>query len=290
MSKLDRQLDEVYGEERVVIRWPRDEVVDVDEVRKLLISNIDSHAQRVPLDLRSVDGAPPALIDLLLECQVYARSQGKLLSISIALPPMQDALSGRRRKSARVAQAEDKVDAGSSARKILSQQLDRNDPVGYDISKAEKLGRRKRSFGWSLPGRTGKKRPPLRFSRKQVAVVAGAALAVLGLEAFLIFHDPTIRVEIDPKSFERSGAARREEQPPAQQPVASPSEDGLRIWSSQDGLFKVSGYLTGVTDGVVYLSTEDGQSLKIQLDQLSEQDRQYVESLSSPSPFVPLAR
>jgi hypothetical protein len=48
MSKLDRQLDDVYGEARVVIRWPRGEEIDVDAVRNQLIEEIDHH-RAIPL-------------------------------------------------------------------------------------------------------------------------------------------------------------------------------------------------------------------------------------------------
>ncbi len=96
MSKLDRQVDEFFGESRVQIHWPCDDEVDVELLRLHLISEIDAHQQRVPLDLRGVNGAPDALVDLLLEMQRYAMSQSKVLSISASLPPMQEALSPRR--------------------------------------------------------------------------------------------------------------------------------------------------------------------------------------------------
>ena len=55
MSKLDRQLDDVFGEGRVEIYWPSDEEVDVELLRLQLISEIDAHAQRIPLDLGTGD-------------------------------------------------------------------------------------------------------------------------------------------------------------------------------------------------------------------------------------------
>jgi hypothetical protein len=54
LSKLDRQLNDVFRERRVDIHWPNDEEVDVDLLRLHLISEIDSHSQRIPLDLRGV--------------------------------------------------------------------------------------------------------------------------------------------------------------------------------------------------------------------------------------------
>ena len=55
MAKIDRQLDQVYGEERVVIRWPANAEVDLNEIRDHLIRQIDDHVQRVPQDLRAVE-------------------------------------------------------------------------------------------------------------------------------------------------------------------------------------------------------------------------------------------
>ena len=100
MSKLDRQLDDVFGEGRVEVFWPSDDEVDVELLRLQLISEIDAHAQRIPLDLRGVQGAPEQLVDLLLEMQRYAMSRSKVLSISASLPPMQEALNPRRRRKA----------------------------------------------------------------------------------------------------------------------------------------------------------------------------------------------
>jgi hypothetical protein len=100
VSKLERQLDDFFGEERVEILWPSDEEVDVELLRLQLISEIDAHTQRIPLDLRGVRGAPEQLVDLLLEMQRYAMSQSKVVSISASLPPMQEALNPRRRRKA----------------------------------------------------------------------------------------------------------------------------------------------------------------------------------------------
>lgn len=100
MAKLERQLDELYGESRVEIHWPSNDEVDVELLRLHLISEIDSHSRRIPLDLRGVNGSPEVLVDLLLEMQRYAMAQSKVLSISASLPPMQEALNPRRRRKA----------------------------------------------------------------------------------------------------------------------------------------------------------------------------------------------
>ena len=68
------------------------------------------------LILRTVNGAPDALVDLLLELQRYAMSRGKVLSISASLPPMQEALNPRRRRKAgRPQEAIDEEGTGSAS-------------------------------------------------------------------------------------------------------------------------------------------------------------------------------
>ena len=141
MSKLDRQLDKIHNESRVVIEWPKDVEVDVDALRATLIEEIDQHHRRVPLDLRSVHGAPKALVKLLLEMQRYARSKDKVLAISYALAPMQDALNPRRRRKAgrsnEAIDQEGSIDAGEVAKSALD--LDKGkSAASYDISPRRK--------------------------------------------------------------------------------------------------------------------------------------------------------
>ena len=195
MSKLDRQLDEVYGEERVVIRWPANAEVDLNEIRDHLIRQIDDHVQRVPLDLRRVDGVPQPLIDLLIECQAYARSSGKVLSISSARPEMHDALNGRpRRKSART---KNTVTAGDLAKSVLDQQLLQDEPPKYDVSKAEKIKRPKKK------GRHQKE-----STWKRYAMLAAVAILVTGVigavEWYVIFNRDPDNMIVPTKSFESS--------------------------------------------------------------------------------------
>ena len=77
MSRLDKQLDQLSGEKLVKVEWPDDETVDVPQLRANLIREIDSHSHRVPLDLRAVKGAPPDLVELLVDMRRYARSKSK---------------------------------------------------------------------------------------------------------------------------------------------------------------------------------------------------------------------
>ena len=136
MSKLDRQLDQVSGEKKVAVVWPKDADVDVVRLRERLISEIDGHNHRIPLDLRGVHGAPPALVEILIDLQKYARSEGKLLSISYALPPMQDALNPRRRRKAgRPSEAIDE-DGQPDASEVAKSLLVQDEVSEYDIGKA----------------------------------------------------------------------------------------------------------------------------------------------------------
>lgn len=141
MSKLDRQLNQASGESIVAINWPRGGLVNVDQLREQLVDEIDCHQYRVPIDLRGVHGAPDALIELLLEAQRYARSQGKLVSISAALPAMQNALSPKgRMRTAPKPEPEEKVsDASAVADELLETRY--NEEPKYDISKAERVQR-----------------------------------------------------------------------------------------------------------------------------------------------------
>ena len=81
------------------ITWPVTEEIYVDLLRSKLTREIDSHLNRVPLDLRKVEGAPAALIDLLIEMRVYAERRGKQLVVTHALPEMRESLNTRRREA-----------------------------------------------------------------------------------------------------------------------------------------------------------------------------------------------
>ena len=56
MSKFDRQLDAVYGEQRVAIQWSSSDPSDIDSLRKRLESEVDRQHTRLSLDLRGVEG------------------------------------------------------------------------------------------------------------------------------------------------------------------------------------------------------------------------------------------
>ncbi|TVS15547.1 MAG: hypothetical protein EA424_15765 [Planctomycetaceae bacterium] len=52
----------------------------------------------------------------------------------------------------------------------------------------------------------------------------------------------------------------------------------FRTWTDSEGRYSVQAKLSGVADGKVMLVCEDSDEIEIQLDRLSEADRQYVEA------------
>ena len=210
MSKLDRQLDGVFGEERVEIFWPSDDEVDVDLLRLHLISRIDDHLRRVPLDLRGVNGAPDRLVDLLLELQRYAMSQGKVLSISASLPPMQEALNPRRRRKAgRPQEAIDEFGSRSAsevARTAINSQGS-GDPNPLLVSKVDESAERR------VGARTKVRRNKKDYLGLVTAIV-GILAATLAFHWFWGFEtEPLIYDNI--KTFENGTGATAS---PLQQP------------------------------------------------------------------------
>ncbi|TWU04253.1 hypothetical protein [Stieleria varia] len=192
MSKLDRQLDDVYGESRVRLDWSRVEEC-IDEVRQHLKNEIDEHKARIPLDLRSIRGAPHALIDLLVECQQYAADQGKVLSVSTALPPMQDALYGLKRKKPGRQEGAASEDASQSAQSILDtrrQDASASIPPPHPRKTASSPSRRKLRPFWK------------RYAI-HIAVILGLTAMVAIVEYFLIFHADHETVAVPTKTFEQ---------------------------------------------------------------------------------------
>lgn len=124
MAKTDRLRDESQGIEPVRIVWPITEEMYLEHLRHMLEEQIDSDAQRVPLDLRHVQGAPSGLVKLLFDMQQYAASKEKQLVVTHALADMRHALSpgkgGRNRAGNRISE---RVDASESARKALGHQM-----------------------------------------------------------------------------------------------------------------------------------------------------------------------
>lgn len=199
MSKLDRQLDDFSSGGRVEIHLPAGEEVDVGGLHQMLRNEIDSRPHRIPLDLRGVHGAPKPLIDVLIESQRYARSQGKLLSISYALPPMKEALNPRRRRKAGkyddAIDDDEAADAGSVAKTLLDTRLSEENK--YDISKAERIRRDKK---------TKKKTKKKKQNKLRDYLVIGALILLCGtvvgiVEWMIVFHDPPDTI-VPNKTFE----------------------------------------------------------------------------------------
>ena len=197
MSKLDRQLNQTSGESTVAINWPRGELVNVDQLREQLVNEIDCHQYRVPIDLRGVHGAPDALVELLHEAQRYARSQGKLVSISAALPAMQNALSSRQRSIRKPQPTESAGDASAVADELLETRY--SEERKYDISKAEKVG--------DTVSRVAKRK---RSRRLRLTIIASVVvIATLGIAAaewlYLTSLDSPVTFQENRSLEERSG-------------------------------------------------------------------------------------
>lgn len=67
--------------------------------------------------------------------------------------------------------------------------------------------------------------------------------------------------------------------------------DDPRTWTSKSGRYSVHAEVVDVTDQSVRLKrAEDGKIIEVRLDQLSDGDRQYVQSLNTPAAGTPAAR
>jgi hypothetical protein len=205
VSKLERQLDDVFGEERVEILWPSDEEVDVELLRLQLISEIDAHAQRIPLDLRGVRGAPEQLVDLLLEMQRYATSQSKVISISASLPAMQEALNPRRRRKAgRPQEAIDEQGARNAsevAKTAIRSRGGDNPQTLLAVQADEKAETRVRS----------RTTPRLRSDRNLALLASILGLFAAAVLTYRFFTDETKPVIVPTKSFESESETRTAE-------------------------------------------------------------------------------
>lgn len=198
MSKLDRHLDKLRGEGRVEIQIAAGEEIDVGRLHQLLRNEIDARQHRIPVDLRKVHGAPEALVDVLIESQKYARSQGKILSVSYALPPMQEALNPIRRRMAGKSAERLDGDAAADASQVAKELIDQcySEEATYDTSKAEKIQRKKKpantrskGFDYLLLG----------------SVILSVTMVIAAIEWAIVFNDQPDAVIIPAKTFESVG-------------------------------------------------------------------------------------
>ena len=152
MSRLDKQLDEISGEQMVKVIWPSDADVDTDAMRSQLIREIDAHRERIPLDLREVEGAPDELVELIHDMRRYALSKSKVLSTSRILPPLRKALEARARRPLGRSVAPSSSDKSGQTSDFVNDLL-KESQKKYDLSTAEKIERKKKSKKPKAPDR-----------------------------------------------------------------------------------------------------------------------------------------
>lgn len=210
MSKVERQLDEIQGVERVKIVWPFTEEMYLEQIREKLKQEIDAHADRVPLDLRHVHGAPSGLVNLLFDMQQYAESKRKHLVVSYALADMRHALSPGHGHCSGSASERDQVDASESARQALDTQLAPMQSVHHS-ARAQTNGKESTKVGSAnFKVSLGKFRLPKNPRVRSLLNIGllsfcGTALLVVGYWLYLFKFSPN-SVELEPthKIFEGS--------------------------------------------------------------------------------------
>jgi hypothetical protein len=211
MSRLDRQIDRLSGEKLIRIDWPEDASVDLASLRRRLVREIDDHSHRIPLDLRGVKGAPPELVELLVDMRRYALSQSKILSTTWILPPLRQALEdglhrpvGTRAKPSRDPDAED---ASELARELLNG-VERQQH--YDLSKAQRIERRRRR---KRHVRAGK-----RTSVRLAGMILAGTVVLAGVEVYWLWQQDEAEIVVIPeKGFERNASPQQIPKPLVQQ-------------------------------------------------------------------------
>lgn len=195
MSRLDRQIDKVSGEQVIKVRWPSTITqAEVERLRRRLIREIDRRRHRVPVDLREVQGAPPQLVQMLFELERYAREQDKIFSASWILPELRDAMAAYTGRpigqSAKPSADPESEKASDLAEQLLDSQQKK---PGYDLSKAKRVQRTRKPMSSKTKHRL-----------QLVAMILAGVLIVGSIEAYIIFKDGTSPVQVDRKEFERS--------------------------------------------------------------------------------------
>lgn len=197
MSRLEKQLDRVSNEQLVWVDWPEKGSVDLEVIRATLVQEINSHRERIPLDLRGVKGAPPELVGLLVDMRRYAVSKSKTLSIARVLPPLRDALEARenRGKGRRVAPSADpNQEAASDKAKaaLASSSAEKEfDPATVEVIKKHK----------SKPATKKRGKKKSNFA-KIGAVIFGATLLIVAVEAIVLFQQEE-SIVLPEKGFEQ---------------------------------------------------------------------------------------
>lgn len=194
MSRLDKQLDRLSGEKLIRIDWPDDDSVDIGELRRRLVREIDEHTQRIPLDLREVKGAPEALVELLVDMRRYAASHSKILSTTWVLPPLRRALEDRWHRpigSSVKPSADPEAEAAAKLADACLRGADKK--TEYDLSNAERIERKRQKKASRAPAKQ-------RWWRL-LAVIVVASLAVAAIEFVVLFQQDEI-VVVPEKGFE----------------------------------------------------------------------------------------
>ncbi|WP_149499448.1 hypothetical protein [Roseiconus lacunae] len=200
MSRLDKQLDRLSGEEPVRIEWTDES--DLPRLRTLLINEVDRHIHRIPLDLRGIDGAPPELVELLLEIRRYAVSKSKILSMSWILPPMRDAIERKLHRPAGsvvAPSADPDSEQASDLAKELLHGVEKS--TEYDLSKAQKIQRRRAKRRSSA--KKGLASRLVRYLIMASGIIA--CVAVISVVYFFATSEPP--KILDRKSFENNREA-----------------------------------------------------------------------------------
>lgn len=184
MARLDKQLDKLSGERLVKLHWPEDGSIDIEMLRADLVREINTHEHRVPLDLRSVKGAPEDLVELLVDMERYARSKSKIMSMTWILPPLRDAIDVRAGRRSAPSNNEEHL-ASKKAREILN---GNEKKAEYNVQSARKVERRKQP----------KKSKATNLKLLQlVALTLVGTLVVVGLMFYVLWESPSIVIDTE---------------------------------------------------------------------------------------------
>jgi hypothetical protein len=101
-----------------------------------------------------------------------------------------------------------------------------------------------------------------------------------------LFGPPAAKPEATPKEQPKADSLDDLFGPPAPKPAAAdpfgmrePAELPMRTWVDNTGNFQVTAKLVEVLDGKIRLLKETGKTTTVEMQRLSEVDRQYVQTL-----------
>ena len=201
MSQSDKQLDILSGEKIVKVDWPKfGEPIDIGLLRVNLMHEIDAHDHRVPFDLRDVKGAPPELVNLLVELKRYCVARSKIMSTAWMQPPLRDAFAQAAQRPA-IGSVAPSADPDSEQASHTADELLKaaEKEAGYDISKAKKVGRK-------VATRKAQKRRQRLIRLGATSLVAGAA--VIAVMAFVLFLQDEPPVPVPEKIYENQNPSQ----------------------------------------------------------------------------------